>query len=604
MARRAAQDAAAEARPGSRNLKVLLTLGRFLRPYRWRVAGALVAMMCASGAVLAIGGGLRRLIDRGFADGSILSLDRAVLSLLVVVAVLAAGTFGRFYLVSWIGERVVADIRASLYRHLLSLSPGWFESIRSGEVLTRLTNDTTLLQTVIGSSASVALRNLLLLAGGLVLLVVTSPRLTGFVLLMVPLVVLPILLFGRRVRALSRESQDRVADLGAQAGETLGAVRTVQAFTYEDHERRAFTAACERAFATARRRILARAWLTAIVMLLVFGAVAFLLWLGGNDVLSGRMSAGELAAFIFYAVVVASAVGGLGEVAGDLQRAAGAAERIQELLTTPVTIAAPAKPRALPSPGRGAIAFDRVTFAYPSRPDLLSLHDFDLTIAPGESVALVGPSGAGKTTVLQLLLRFYDPQEGVVRLDGEDIAAVDPGALRRRMGLVPQDPVIFSGTVEENIRLGRPEADEAAVRAAAEAAHAWSFVAALPEGLRTPLGERGVRLSGGQRQRVAIARAILRDPQVLLLDEATSALDSESERVVQEALERLMRGRTTLVIAHRLATVLKADRIVVMDGGRVAAVGSHESLMADREGLYARLARLQFVDYGGSSPDR
>ena len=577
----------------SRKLGQLRRLWRFVRPYRLRAAGAVFAVALAAGTVLGLGFGLRRLVDEGFASGNVALLDQAVQVLFGVVLLLAAASYTRFYLVSWIGERVVADIRRAVFDHLITLSPAYYEVTRTGEVLTRLTTDTSVLQMAVGTSVSIALRNILMLVGGTVLLAVTSARLTGLVFLVIPFVLVPILVFGRRVRRLSRASQDRIADVGGYVNEALGAIRTVQAFGHEPIDRRTFADRVEQAFATALQRISARALLTAVVIAFVFGAVSIILWIGGHDVLAGRITGGELSAFVFYAVVVAGAAGALSEVVGDLQRAAGATERLLDLLATEPDIAAPAVPQPFPDPARGAVRFADVAFQYPSRPGRPTLQDFDLDVQPGEKLAIVGPSGAGKTTVFQLLLRFYDPTEGRIMLDGVDLRAADPRDLRARIGVVPQEPVIFSGDAWENIRYGKPEASDEEVRRAAQAAAALDFLERLPEALNTFLGEGGVRLSGGQRQRVAIARAILRDPAVLLLDEATSALDAGSERAVQQALDRLMAGRTTLVIAHRLATVLKADRIVVLDQGRIVAAGTHAELIR-AGGLYARLAALQF----------
>ena len=581
-------------RAGSRDFGQLRRLAAYLRPYRGHVIGALLALIIASAAVLSLGVGLRHLIDGGFSARRPGALNHAIEAVAIVIAALALATYLRSYLVTWLGERVVADLRRDVYGHVLRLSPGFFEVTRTGEVLSRLATDTSVIQTVIGSSVTQALRNLLLVIGGVVLLVVSNPRLTGFVLVVVPLVVVPIVVIGRRVRRLSRAAQDRMADVSGTAEETINAIRTVQSFAQEDREAARFSAATEAAFAAAAGYARSRAMLGAIIITLVFGSIAGVLWLGGHDVLAGRITAGELSAFVFYATVVASAFGGLSDVFGDLQRAAGATERLFELLDAPAEITAPDHPTSLPVHSQGALRFEQVSFAYPSHPERLVLEALDLAVRPGETVALVGPSGAGKTSVFHLLMRYYDPTRGRILFDGSPITQLEPRAYRSRIGLVPQEPVIFSADAWSNIRYGRPDASEAEVRAAAEAAAAAEFLDRLPDGFATFLGEKGVRLSGGQRQRLAIARAILCDPAVLLLDEATSALDAENERLVQLALERLMRGRTSLVIAHRLATVLKADRIVVLDEGQVVEQGRHEDLLG-RGGLYARLAELQFT---------
>ncbi|NNE82681.1 MAG: ATP-binding cassette domain-containing protein, partial [Alphaproteobacteria bacterium] len=578
--------------PPRRDIRLLRRLGVFLRPYRGQILAALVALTVAAGTVLAVGWGIRLLVDDGFSAGNTELLNDALLVLLVFIIFLAGATYARFFLVSWIGERVVADIRKAVFDHVLTLSPGFYETTRVAEVMSRLTTDTTLLQTVVGTSASMALRNLLLFLGGSALLVITSPRLSGLAVLVVPLVLVPIIVFGRRVRRLSRESQDRVADVGAYVDESIAHIRTVQAFVHEPVDRLRFAGRVEEAFAVSVRRISARAFLTAVVIMLVFGAVGIILWYGGHDVITGALSAGELTAFIFYAVVVAGSMGAISEVIGDLQRAAGATERLFELLEMTSDITVPAHPTPLPSPVEGRVGLHNVSFSYPSRPDRLALDNFTLDVAPGERLALVGPSGAGKTTVFQLLLRYYDPQNGTLTLDNINLRDLDPAVLRGQIGVVPQEPVIFSADAWENIRYGRPDASDDEVRAAAEAAAATEFLDRLPDGFATFLGEKGVRLSGGQRQRIAIARAVLRDPKVLLLDEATSALDAESEQLVQGALDGLMTDRTTIVIAHRLATVVAADRITVLDQGCLVGTGTHDELIR-QGGVYARLAALQ-----------
>jgi ATP-binding cassette subfamily B protein len=583
----------AERREKSKNLAPLRALKPFVAPYRGMIAAAGAALLVAAAATLALPMAVRGVIDHGFSAEDASRIGEYFLALIAVAGVMGVAAATRFYFVTWIGERVTADVRARVFSHVLSLSPSFFEKTRTGEVLSRLTADTTLIQIVVGSSASFALRNTVMAIGAIIMMIITSPKLAALCLIGVPLVVLPIILFGRGVRRLSRESQDRIADTSAYAGEALNAVTTVQAFTHEDLDRAGFAAAVENSFKAAIKRTRLRAVMTAFVIFLVGSCVVAVLWAGATDVLAGNMTGGELSQFVLYAVLLASGVGALSETWGDVQRAAGATERLMEILATEPSVKVAAEPVPLPKPAKGTVRFEHVTFRYPSRPDHRALNDVSFAVQPGDAVALVGPSGAGKSTVFQLLLRFFDPQEGRVLFDGVNIAEADPRELRANVALVAQDPVIFSGTIFDNIRYGRPDASPDEVRRAAEAAAADEFIRRLPDAYESKLGERGVTLSGGQRQRIAIARAILRDAPLLLLDEATSALDAENERLVQQGLANLMSGRTTIVIAHRLATIQRLRRIIVMDQGRIIAEGSHAELVS-RGGLYARLASLQF----------
>ncbi|OZY58650.1 ABC transporter ATP-binding protein [Pseudomonas lundensis] len=578
----------------SRHRRALRLATHFVAPYRWHTVGALLALIVTAGITLSMGQGIRLLVDKGFMTQSPHLLNQSIGVFLLLVLALSVGTFVRFYLVSWIGERVVADIRRQVFNHLIDLHPGFYENNRSSEIQSRLTADTTLLQSVIGSSLSLFLRNSLMVIGGIVLLFITNPKLTSIVVVALPLVLAPILIFGRRVRSLSRQSQDRIADVGSYVSEALGQIKTVQAYNHQQQDRQRFAHTVEQAFATARKRIVQRAWLITLVILLVLGAVGVMLWVGGMDVIAGRITGGELAAFVFYSLIVGSAFGTLSEVIGELQRAAGAAERIAELLQSKSLISAPVGGLlTLPDRVAGNLHLQGVSFAYPSRPERFALEDLTLTVNAGETLALVGPSGAGKSTLFDLLLRFYDPQHGQILLDGLPITQLDPQDVRRCFALVSQSPALFFGSVEDNIRYGNPGATLEQVEAAARIAHAHDFILQMPDGYSTHLGEGGLGLSGGQRQRLAIARALLVDAPILLLDEATSALDAQSEHLIQQALPSLMSGRTTLVIAHRLATVQNADRIAVMDQGKLIAIGTHAHLIATNP-LYARLAALQF----------
>jgi ATP-binding cassette subfamily B protein len=578
---------------GTKKMSVLLSLMQFFKPYKLQMWVFITALVCTSAVTLSIGQGLRMVIDQGFVQQSLEHLNQAIMFIVIASVLMAIGTYVRFYLISWLGERVTADLRKAVFDHIVGLHPAFFETNRSGDIMSRLTSDTTLLQSIIGSSASIALRSAISFSGALIMLLVTNFKLSLMIVLAVPLILMPILIFGRKVRKLSRDSQDSIADVGSYAGEVIQHIKTVQSFTHEEQEKSAFASEVERAFLIARTRVRQRAVLMAVVILLVFGALSLMLWVGGSDVINGKMSGGDLGAFIFYAILMATGVASLSEVYGELQRAAGATDRLMELLHANNEILNPEAPIANIETLPAQLELRNVTFCYPSRPEQPALDNFSLKIEEGAIVALVGPSGAGKSTLFDLIQRFYDPQQGELCFGDTNIRQLTPTQLREQIAVVQQQPTLFSGDVMYNIRYGKSDASDEHVIAAAKAAHADEFINLLPNGYRSDLGEQGVRLSGGQRQRIAIARALLKDPRILLLDEATSALDAESEYKVQLALEKLMKGRTTVIIAHRLATILHADTIVVMDQGKNVAQGSHQQLIASSP-LYARLAELQF----------
>ncbi|NAZ93299.1 ABC transporter ATP-binding protein/permease [Vibrio toranzoniae] len=584
---------APEPKPEKKSLSILLELSKFIQPYKGRVIAALIALIFTASLTLSVGHGIRLLIDQGFSQQSLSDLGSAIQFIMVVVVLISIGTFFRFYLVSSVGERVSADIRLSVFNHVVTLHPSYFETNGSGDIMSRITTDTTLLQSIIGSSFSMAMRSALMCIGAIIMLFATNIKLTLIVLASVPFILIPILVYGRRVRALSRQSQDSMSDVGSYAGEAIEHIKTVQSYSREAQEKASFAIEVEKAYEIGRQRVKQRAILISGVIVIVFSAISGMLWVGGSDVINGTMSAGDLAAFVFYAIMVASSLGTISEVMGELQRAAGATERLIEILQVESHIVAPVENPTSLDNVTPEVAFDEVTFCYPSRPDQPATNNLTLTAHEGKVLALVGPSGAGKTTLFELLQRFYDPQVGKVTLGGVELNQFDPNELRKQMALVPQQPALFSNDVFHNIRYGNPDATDEQVIEAAKKAHAHEFIQNLPDGYHSFLGERGVRLSGGQRQRIAIARAILKDPNILLLDEATSALDSESEHHVQQALEELMRGRTTIIIAHRLSTIKHADQIAVLDQGQLIDIGDHQSLITSCE-LYQRLVELQF----------